>query len=815
MTKNPENYVKIHPANSYINISVSIIIFVFSLIIFRKYVFQGYAFMSQGMLSDLLRAYLPVYIHYFDSLSNGGQLWSWNMGIGTSMFAHADVYFDPFTYITFLGGRENIANLMIWSFIIKLISEGLAFSYYARCFDLNKYAVIITSVLYAFCGYSMILGSNLALGTIMVYFPLVFLGVEKRLQGLGNKFLISTLFLVCIYSYYFFYITGILVAGYVIIRSLKLKKPLFYEIINLTVCGIVSFCLSAFAVLPQVYLTLSSARVSETKDTVFGVSLFVPDVKYIMTSFARLIGLNVLGNGVTTGYFGYNAMRAADYFQNECFVTSLSVPLIIQYIYIEKYRTKEILTNIIIIIIMIAFPIFSYAFNAFATINYRWMFIVHLLVCLICACAIDDIITRRKVNIKILVISQLIMFGLLMSFVIYIDFCRAATHIFALNMIFKNLPYFGIVLLTNILMILISVLYNKYNLRKEVLQLIYVLIIITIFSDIFVNYNIWYGSYESVCHFDNNSKYGYDDMSSFLIGRIMNNDKSFYRIYKDFDSVYAGSVPSENDAMVQRYYGLKSYCSLNNVSYINFLKKVGIYLTVPEAAVEYKKRNVNPDVISGNDLNYIDGIYDKYDLLKYFGVKYYICKNNSKILLPTFLEYCYEENGMIVYKNNESYPLAFINNNYLEYNSFLKLSYDNRISALLNYTILNTLDGNVHVNKNYLPISEKNINTNECKLIKFSPDKLEFTVNAGRPWQYVSFSIPYDKGWEIYVDGKKEKSSKINISLLGVKLPYGKHDVKLCYVPQGLYLGIGISCITFIGLGMYWYKKRRLAILKR
>ena len=83
-------------------------------------------------------------------------------------------YFDPFTYIMFIGGRDNIANLMVWSLIAKILCEGLAFSFFIRKYCKHNSSVIISSVVYAFCGYSLIMGYNFAIGTVLVYFPLVY-----------------------------------------------------------------------------------------------------------------------------------------------------------------------------------------------------------------------------------------------------------------------------------------------------------------------------------------------------------------------------------------------------------------------------------------------------------------------------------------------------------------------------------------------------------------------------------------------------------------------------------------------------------------
>ena len=68
------------------------------------------------------------------------------------------------------------------------------------------------------------MGSNFALGTVLVYAPLVFLGIEKWMDSGRIKILLAGLFLTCIYSYYFFFIMGILSAGYLCVRMLQRKR---------------------------------------------------------------------------------------------------------------------------------------------------------------------------------------------------------------------------------------------------------------------------------------------------------------------------------------------------------------------------------------------------------------------------------------------------------------------------------------------------------------------------------------------------------------------------------------------------------------
>lgn len=60
------------------------------------------------------------------------------------------------------------------------------------------------------------------------------------------------------------------------------------------------------------------------------------------------------------------------------------------------------------------------------------------------------------------------------------------------------------------------------------------------------------------------------------------------------------------------------------------------------------------------------------------------------------------------------------------------------------------------------------------------------------------FSIPYDKGWKVKIDGKEVETLKINIGFLGIDLPKGNHNIEVTYVPQGLKLGMCITSMSFI-----------------
>ncbi len=96
------------------------------------------------------------------------------------------------------------------------------------------------------------------------------------------------------------------------------------------------------------------------------------------------------------------------------------------------------------------------------------------------------------------------------------------------------------------------------------------------------------------------------------------------------------------------------------------------------------------------------------------------------------------------------------------------------------------------------------------------------TTNNGAHFSYdlkesktLFTTIPFDQGWEAFIDGKKVPLSTFKDSFLTLKLPKGKHQVKLRFVPQGFKLGalsFVISSLLF-SLYYFWLKKKQKFII--
>lgn len=78
-------------------------------------------------------------------------------------------------------------------------------------------------------------------------------------------------------------------------------------------------------------------------------------------------------------------------------------------------------------------------------------------------------------------------------------------------------------------------------------------------------------------------------------------------------------------------------------------------------------------------------------------------------------------------------------------------------------------------------------------------------------------SIPYDKGWKIWVDGTAVSGRPVFDAFLGVDLEPGEHKIRLSYEPQGLKTGAvitGVSAVAVAALAVCGWMKNKKKFLK-
>lgn len=105
-------------------------------------------------------------------------------------------------------------------------------------------------------------------------------------------------------------------------------------------------------------------------------------------------------------------------------------------------------------------------------------------------------------------------------------------------------------------------------------------------------------------------------------------------------------------------------------------------------------------------------------------------------------------------------------------------------------------------NSNILNAGYQKLNKGALNITKYTDRKIAGTINSQENGVLYS-SIPYDEGWNVYIDGEKTPTFEIGKSLLGVNISAGEHEIEYKYTPKGLSYSVLISVATLIITGIY------------
>ena len=78
------------------------------------------------------------------------------------------------------------------------------------------------------------------------------------------------------------------------------------------------------------------------------------------------------------------------------------------------------------------------------------------------------------------------------------------------------------------------------------------------------------------------------------------------------------------------------------------------------------------------------------------------------------------------------------------------------------------------------------------KVTKYTSTSIEGTIDVQRTGVFMT-SIPYEKGWTLYVDGEKVKTEEAMEVFISAEMTKGTHNIKMTYTPQGFVPGVVIA----------------------
>lgn len=137
----------------------------------------------------------------------------------------------------------------------------------------------------------------------------------------------------------------------------------------------------------------------------------------------------------------------------------------------------------------------------------------------------------------------------------------------------------------------------------------------------------------------------------------------------------------------------------------------------------------------------------------------------------------------------------------------MQLKQDNEMSGVVRLTA-------AELDEEVMEELAQRMQENAWKLTSAKGNHLSGTIHAQED-QMLFFSIPYDKGWTVKIDGKKVKTKALGKAFLTVKVPEGKHKVSLTYVSVGFKEGAILSIagfVVFILIMAFFRRKKKAAV---
>ena len=493
---------------------------------------------------------------------------------------------------------------------------------------------------------------------------------------------------------------------------------------------------------------------------------------HYLTSFMRLFSCNILGTGNNfKGWWNY--LEAPLFY---CGLISLvTFP---HFLSLSDRRKKIIyLIWILIFLVPVIFPFFRNSFWLYTGNYYRiFSLFVAIVILLIGLKSIDNIDCKSEANIKIIIATLLFLL-----FFLYYPYKNAQI----INKDIRNT--------VAIFLIIYSALIYLIQF-KNIKNIVKIALLSLIVIELIYAHNATINKRPVISGKEIVKKVGYNDFTVDSLAFIKLNDKTFFRINKDYSSGTSMNK-SLNDAQVQDFYGTSSYHSFNQSNYIKFLQTLEI---------------INMD--SERDARWSLGLTRCPLLHSFASIKYALSKDQDPYLLKFGYDLIEKRFGDVkVLKNKFFLPLGFTYENYISLKDFKSLSQNQKMITLykavvIDDSIYNSF-GNVvkfdlsGMSDNYWEKGfEKDVerlSQDTLKISEHGQNKIKGEINVDKD-KILLFSIPFDKGWNIKIDGKRITPMMVNIGFIGVPVEKGSHRVELSFIPLYFYTGAIISFIAIV-----------------
>ena len=780
--------------------------------------------------TDMYHQYAPFFSEFQYKLKHGQSLlYSWDIGMGVNFAALYAYYLaSPFNWLLFFCPKSLVIEFMTYLIVIKIGLCGLSFAWYLRKHGkTDDFGIAFFGIFYALSGYMAAYSWNIMWLDCIILFPIIVLGVERLVKEKKGTMYCVALGLSILSNYYISIMTCLFLVLYflalLILEGKKKIKDLAANVGLFTVYSLAAGGLAAVVLIPEIY----ALQMTASGD--FNFPQTITSYFPIFDMLARHIG-NV------------NVEIGLEHWPNiYCGVAVLM--FFLMYLACRRIPAREKAVYCGLLLIFFA----SFSVNA---LNFIWhgfhypnslpcrqSFIYIFLMLTICY--------RVYMNLEDVSWKEIAMaFWGAVGFVILAEKLVTQEHfhfsVFYVAILFLAL-YMGILYL--------------YKHKKASLNALVLMALAVVSVEAAVNTTVTSVTTTS------RSAYIKDNRAVDKLLEKMPQD-TFYRVEKV-------TRKTKNDGAWMNFPSVSLFSSTANANLTDFFKSVGCegntnaysitgstplvdmlfsvryglyseahpndeilefmdqeedtYLyrrvyTLPVGFVvpmdfedNWQRDFSNPATVQ-NDLCHVTGAEE---VLR--NVDAEITGNTARFMPEQTGEYfAYVSNRKIekvsVSSGDNTKSFSNVNRGFLlELGTCFKgeevaLSTDSQDETL-------SVDVYYFDNSSLAQVYEK-LNQYPLEVTSWTDTSLEGTVEAKSRGTLFT-TIPYEKGWSVYVDGIKTEAEKIVDTFLAVEVTEGSHTIRFEYEPEGLRIGAALTggCILFliaVSLTGYLWRKRRL-----
>lgn len=791
------------------------------------------------------------FISYLKSifLGNNDFKYLFSSSLGSNFIPLLGYYLmSPFNLLSIFFKLENIKLFMTLSIIIKICFCSVSMEYFINK-KFKSGNTYLFSISYALMAYNIVYMYHLMWLDSVILFPLVILGIDYIFKEKNILLYIVSLGLSIIFNYYIGVMICIASVIYFVYKFILEYKDINKRkvITNYTISSLLGGLLSMFILLPSL-LGLQGGKASFSFDNLD----FSFNISY----------LNVIGKMFTASLGDGETWHGGPMIA----CGMLMFVLLILYFFNKKILKKEkIIDGLLLLFLATTFTFkpLDLLFHGLTVPNcfdYRHAFIFVFFYILIAYKSLKNInINKKQIkNIIYLIISIFIIiylckfkmftsmynlsiiYSLVISLIfIYLLFKRKNKYIYLLvilDLIINTCS--GVILITSSDKQSISDYKDYVVSTKEVID--------EINDDEFYRIEKTYDresnknmlsindsmtfNYNGISHFDSTSKESTEIFLKNLGYRKL--------ITRSYYNMFGGTTLG--DSLLGIKYVLSKYPYKNYEEILN-KNDIGVYKNPYHLSLGY--------VIKNDEVKLTNNIFENLNnLVKSFSGldediyneasyerEYYNLEIDSN-------KYITNESGVLSYKikikeNNNLYFIAvrnddgtdytnakmYVNGEYIDdyftkYNNGVydlgKFNIGDIVEVSFEFTNELVLD-DIYFYYEDLDILEKYYNVlkqNQVDIKKISSSHLIGNIELKEDSK-ILFTIPYDEGWNIYVDGKEIDINKSLDSLMTIDLEKGIHKLELKFEPSGLKIGIIISSVSVIMTFIFYlYDKKKFKV---